>query len=158
MRLWLLRHGEAESHARTDAERELTRHGRQEVRQVAIHLAGRPLRTILCSPYLRARQTAELMEDLLDGVPELAVADWLVPDSDPRRALDQLAEYGEDELLLVSHQPFVGALAGLLIHGHLQDPLPMVTASLAGLDGELLLAGAMCLRALHHPGPGRALG
>ncbi|TBW09039.1 phosphohistidine phosphatase SixA [Azotobacter chroococcum] len=152
MKLWLLRHGEAEPHARTDAERELTRHGRKEVRQAAAHLAHRPLRTILCSPYVRARQTAELLEALLDSAPQLAVADWLTPDDDPRQALDRLAERSEEELLLVSHQPFIGALAGLLIHGHLQDPLPMQTASLAELDGELPLAGAMYLRALNHPG------
>lgn len=30
MRLWLLRHGEAEPRARTDAERSLTPHGRDE--------------------------------------------------------------------------------------------------------------------------------
>ncbi|GAB3388967.1 SixA phosphatase family protein [Azotobacter armeniacus] len=152
MKLWLLRHGEAEPHARPDAERALTRHGRQEVRQAAVHLAGRPLRTILCSPYVRARQTAELLEELLDGAPELLVVDWLAPDSDPRQALDRLAECGGVELLLASHQPFIGALAGLLIHGHLQAPVPMGTASLAELDGELPLAGAMYLRALHHPG------
>lgn len=152
MKLWLLRHGEAEPHARTDAERELTRHGRKEVHQAALHLIGRPLRTILCSPYVRARQTAELVEDLLDGGPHLQVVDWLTPDDDPRQVLDRLAERSEEELLLVSHQPFVGALAGLLIHGHLQDPVPMQTASLVELDGELPLAGAMYLRALHHPG------
>ncbi|GAB3473786.1 phosphohistidine phosphatase SixA [Azotobacter salinestris] len=152
MKLWLLRHGEAEPHARTDAERELTRHGRKEVHQAALHLIGRPLRTILCSPYVRARQTAELVEDLLDGGLHLQVADWLTPDDDPRQVLDLLAERSEEELLLVSHQPFVGALAGLLIHGHLQDPVPMQTASLAELEGELPLAGAMYLRALHHPG------
>jgi len=152
MKLWLLRHGEAEPHARTDAERELSRHGRKEVRQAAAHLAGRPLPTILCSPYVRARQTAELLAAFLDGAPKLVVVDWLTPDSDPRQALDRLAERSEEEFLLASHQPFLGALAGLLVHGHLQDPLPMQTASLAGLDGELPLAGAMYLRALHHPG------
>lgn len=154
MKLWLLRHGEAEPHARTDAERELTRRGRREVRQMTAHLASRPLQTILCSPYIRARQTAELLEALLDGTPELVVVDWLTPDSDPRQALDWLAERSEKELLLVSHQPFIGALAGLLIHGHLQDPVPMKTASLAELDGELPLAGTMYLRALHHPDHG----
>ncbi|MGV6474377.1 phosphohistidine phosphatase SixA [Azotobacter vinelandii] len=155
MKLWLLRHGEAEPHARTDAERELTRHGRKEARQAALHLIGRPLPTMLCSPYARARQTAGLVKDLLDGVPHLRVVDWLTPDVDPRQVLDRLAECGEAELLLVGHQPLVGALAGLLIHGHLQNPVPMQTASLAELEGELPLAGAMYLRALHHPGHGR---
>ena len=42
MRLWLLRHGEAEPRAATDAERALTRHGRKDVLQTAAVLAGRP--------------------------------------------------------------------------------------------------------------------
>ena len=41
MRLWLLRHGQAEAEARTDAARELTAHGRGEVRQSIEHLRGR---------------------------------------------------------------------------------------------------------------------
>ncbi|MGH8353342.1 MAG: histidine phosphatase family protein, partial [Pseudomonas sp.] len=58
MRLWLLRHGEAEPQARSDAERALTKHGRKEVLKAAGHLAGRPLAAILASPYVRAQQTA----------------------------------------------------------------------------------------------------
>ncbi|MDD5442704.1 MAG: phosphohistidine phosphatase SixA, partial [Pseudomonas fluorescens] len=38
MKLWILRHGEAEGHARTDAERNLTEHGRGEVLRSAAHL------------------------------------------------------------------------------------------------------------------------
>ena len=43
MKLWILRHGEAEGHARTDAERNLTEHGRAEVLRSAAHLIGQPL-------------------------------------------------------------------------------------------------------------------
>ncbi|PAU65318.1 phosphohistidine phosphatase SixA [Pseudomonas sp. PIC25] len=151
MRLWLLRHGEAEPHAPTDAERELTRHGRKEVLRAAAHLAGRPLSAILASPYVRAQQTAELVREALGFAGAVGVAPWLTPDSDPREALKYLAEREDEELLLVTHQPFVGTLAGLLIHGHRQDPLPMKTASLAELEGEMILAGAMRLAELHHP-------
>jgi phosphohistidine phosphatase len=68
-----------------------------------------------------------------------------------REAVDYLDAHAEDTLLLVSHQPFIGELAGLLQHGHRQAPLPMKTASLAELEGELPLPGAMHLNALHHP-------
>ena len=40
MKLWLLRHGEAEPHASRDSERRLTAHGRKEVLQSAARLAG----------------------------------------------------------------------------------------------------------------------
>ena len=72
------------------------------------------------------------------------------PDSDPREALDFLAERSEQDLLLVTHNPFVSDLAGFLIHGHRQEPLPMGTASLAELEGDLLVPGLMSLRTVHH--------
>ncbi len=151
MRLWLLRHGEAEPTARSDAERRLTERGCQQVRQAAVQLQGRPLRTILVSPYVRAQQTAALVVETLGFSGPLQTVPWLVPESDLRQVLLQLDGYPVDELLLVTHQPLVGALGGLLIHGHRQQPLPMQTASLAELEGEELAAGLMDLLALLHP-------
>ncbi|WP_271411877.1 phosphohistidine phosphatase SixA [Pseudomonas sp. Q1-7] len=150
MRLWLLRHGEAEPRAHTDAQRELTRHGRKDVLHSAAQLAGRPLGAILASPYVRAQQTAELVRDALGFSAPVGTAPWATPDSDPREALNFLAERNEQDLLLVTHNPFVSELAGLLLHGHRQDPLPMGTASLAELEGDLLIPGLMSLRSLHH--------
>lgn len=151
MRLWLLRHGQAEVQARSDAERALTAHGRQEVCQVAVQLEGRALGAILVSPYVRAQQTAALVREALGFTGGIHTVPWLIPDSDPREVLAELDRYAADELLLVSHQPLVGALAGLLLHGHRQQPLPMHTASLAELEGDLLAAGAMDLLAVVHP-------
>nr|WP_246533217.1 phosphohistidine phosphatase SixA [Pseudomonas lalucatii] len=147
----MLRHGQAEAHAPSDAERALTPRGREEVAQVAVQLQGRPLTAILASPYVRAQQTAALVRDALGYAGPLLTVPWLTPDSDPRQVLAQLDRHDAGELLLVSHQPLVGALAGLLLHGHRQQPLPMQTASLAELDGELAAAGCMDLLALVHP-------
>jgi phosphohistidine phosphatase len=69
VKLWILRHGEAEGHARTDAERNLTEHGRGEVLRSAAHLIGQPITAIVASPYVRAQQTAfvaQLAADLAD--------------------------------------------------------------------------------------------
>lgn len=151
MRLWLLRHGEAEARAHTDAERALTAHGRQEVLQAAQQLRGRPLDLILVSPYVRAQQTATLVKQALGFDGELRSVPWLTPDSDPREVLVKLERYGAAELLLVTHQPLVGSLGGWLVHGHRQQPLAMATASLAALEGEMPAAGAMNLLALTHP-------
>lgn len=151
MRLWLLRHGQAEPHARTDAERALTPQGREEVRQTALQLQGRPLDGILASPFVRAQQTAALVREVLGFTDGIHTVPWLTPDSDLREALAHLDRCGAGEWLLVTHQPLVGALGGLLIHGHRQQPLPMHTASLAELEGEVLAAGTMELLALVHP-------
>ncbi|MBC9250840.1 phosphohistidine phosphatase SixA [Pseudomonas alcaligenes] len=151
MKLWLLRHGEAQPHARRDAERALTEHGRNEVRQSAERLRGRPLQRILVSPYVRAQQTAELVCEHLGLDLPLTTLDWLTPDDSPRDVANRLDQYPADELLIVSHNPLLGALAGLLVHGHLQLPFPLRTASLVGLEAELPLAGLMQQIELYHP-------
>lgn len=151
MRLWLLRHGQAEPQAASDAARELTAHGRQEVQQAAAQLLGRPLTAVIASPYVRAQQTAELVRLELGFSGSVQTVSWLTPDSDPRDALKYLDEREHAEVLLVSHQPLIGALGGLLVHGHRQEPLPMRTASLAELEGDIPAAGLMELLALIHP-------
>jgi phosphohistidine phosphatase len=150
VKVWILRHGEAQSRASSDAARELTAHGREEVRRSAAHLAGQPLQRIIASPYIRARQTAELVQQVL-GFPQAIVnAPWLTPDSDPRQVLAELDAQGVEQVLLVSHQPLVGALVGLLAHGSYQQAEPMSTASLAELEGDFVLAGGMKLVSLRH--------
>ncbi|MDX1298714.1 MAG: phosphohistidine phosphatase SixA [Pseudomonas sp.] len=151
MKLWLLRHGEAEPTARSDAERNLTAHGRQQVREAAAFLQGRPLQAVLVSPYVRAQQTADLLCEVLAFSGARESVTWLTPESNVRQAMRELDDYPFKELLLVTHQPLVGALAGLLVHGHRQQPLPMNTASLALLEGDALVAGLMTLSAHKHP-------
>lgn len=151
MKLWLLRHGQAHAEARTDAHRELTDHGRDEVRQSLEQLRGSSLDAILVSPYVRAQQTAALVHDGLGLSGALQTVSWLTPDSNPRESLAELQRLAGNEILLVSHQPFIGAFGGLLVHGHRQQPLPMHTASLARLEGDDLIAGLMSLQLLAHP-------
>ncbi|WP_295470433.1 phosphohistidine phosphatase SixA [uncultured Pseudomonas sp.] len=150
MKLWILRHGQAQNQARSDAERELTTEGREQARCSARHLQGRSLQRILVSPYVRAQQTADEVQQVLAvDIPRLTV-NWLTPDSPPAEALAQLEALGLDEVLLVSHQPLVGCLVGLLAHGSVQDAAPMGTASLAELEGDFLLAGSLRLQGIRH--------
>lgn len=151
MKVWILRHGEAQSRARTDAERELTERGREEVLRSAAHLQGQPLQRIIVSPYVRAQQTAEQVRQALGFAGPVVTVPWLTPDSDPREVLDSLDAYASEDVLLVSHQPLVGALIGLAVHGHLQQAEPMQTASLAELETDFPLAGAMTLIGVRHP-------
>jgi len=151
MRLWLLRHGEAERQARSDAERPLTPQGRREVLYSAARLRGKTLGAILASPYVRAQQSAELVREALGFTEPIDTVPWLTPDCDPREVLRQLDRLGATELLLVGHQPLLGNLAGLLVEGHREAPLAMRTASLAELEGEMPVAGLMQLSAVLHP-------
>lgn len=149
MKVWILRHGEAQAHARTDAERNLTEHGRAEVLRSAAHLIGQPLGAIIASPYVRAQQTAQLVRDVLGFEPEICTVPWLTPDGDVQRVLEKLDT--DDDVLLVSHQPLVGSLISFLQHGHQRQPQPMYTASLAELEGDFPLAGLMSLVGVKNP-------
>ncbi|RMS86763.1 phosphohistidine phosphatase SixA [Pseudomonas savastanoi] len=150
MKVWVLRHGEAQSRARSDAERELTAHGREEVLKSAVHLSDKSVQRIIASPYVRAQQTAELVRQSLGFNDPVVTVPWLTPDSSPREVLLQLDKLGVDEVLLVSYQPLVGELIGVLAHGSPQQAEPMSTASLAELEGEFVLAGAMQLNSVRH--------
>lgn len=151
MRLWLLRHGEASPQAPTDAERPLTPRGCDEVLRSAELLKGRPISAILASPYLRAQQTADLVRQVIAFRGAVGTAPWATPESGVREALAYLDEREESEILLVSHNPFLGELAGLLIHGHRQEPVALRTASLVELEGDFAAAGLMELLSLTHP-------
>lgn len=150
MKLWLLRHGQAEALAASDSQRALTESGRDEVRRSAMQLLNDPPQVVLVSPYLRAQQTAALVLDVIGAVAQRTVP-WLTPDSDPRQVLNELDRYAQSGILLVAHQPLLGDLGGLLVHGHRQQPLPLRTASLVELQGEHVLAGGMQLLAVHSP-------
>ncbi|AWA40871.1 MULTISPECIES: phosphohistidine phosphatase SixA [Pseudomonas] len=150
MKLWVLRHGEAEPYgSRPDSERELTAHGRQEVLSSAARLIGQPLTAIYASPYLRAQQTAQLVREALGFEPEIRTVEWLTPEVDPDRVAEQLVSVSN--VLLVSHNPLVGNLLSYLQHGAGYPPEKVSTAGLAELEHSELLIGSMTLNSLKHP-------
>ncbi|WP_339842863.1 phosphohistidine phosphatase SixA [uncultured Halopseudomonas sp.] len=152
MKIWILRHGQAEPMAASDPLRALTQHGREEAVKVAQLLAGEPLDTILASPYLRAQQTADQVCRAISYPRAVSTAAWLTPDDDPRQALDFLAERTERHLLLVSHQPLVSQFISLLVDGHKGGHYPMPTAGLACIETDFPAAGIGQLLMLTSPG------
>ena len=96
----VMRHGKAvPPHASAnDFERELTNEGRREVECVA-RCIERPS-IIYSSPYVRAKQTAEILAKLF-GV-EVKIQDSLKPDSFDLNALLRIAK---PAALLVGHNP-----------------------------------------------------
>lgn len=151
MRLWVLRHGQAEAQAASDAQRNLTEHGREEVLGMSRRLQQQVPEVILASPYVRAQQTAELVRRQLQMRRGVVTVDWATPDDDPLAVLDHLAERSESTILLVSHQPLVGLLLSLAVEGHRQAHFPMPTAGLACLDMVLPAAGTAELLHLSNP-------
>lgn len=150
MKLWVLRHGEAEPYGSCpDSERVLTAHGREETLRSAAELIGQPITAIYASPYRRAQETAELVREALGFQPDIRTVEWLTPDNRPQTVAEQLVAV--DYALLVSHNPLVGNLLGYLQHGHVQQPEAVKTAGLAELEGDMPLAGAMKLNGIKNP-------
>ncbi len=116
----------------------------------AVHLSDKGVQRIIASPYVRAQQTAELVRQALGFSEPVTTVPWLTPDSTPRQVLAQLDKLGVDEVLLVSHQPLVGELIGVLVNDSAQQAQPMSTASLAELQGEFAIAGGMTLNSVRH--------
>lgn len=151
LHLWILRHGEAEPYRNDDAGRALVQRGHDDAVAAGRWLAAqpRPPVRLLCSPYLRAQQTAQAVLAALPGV-QLETMDWLVPDAAPLTVVKHLSAIFDTPLLLVSHQPLVGDLVGVLVRGQAGTGPALATASLAELDLPLVAAGFGSLLAVRH--------
>ena len=151
MKIWVLRHGQAEAMASSDEQRALTEQGREEALLMAAQLIGEPVDAILASPYRRAQETAQLVQAQLQIRRGVSTIAWLTPDDDPRQVLNFLAERSETTLLLVSLQPLVSQLISLLVEGSRNGHYPMPTAGLACIELDLPAAGLGHLRVLTSP-------
>src|SRR5689334_9019549 len=88
MRIYVLRHGDAEDPSRrsSDEERQLTDEGRSEVLRVtrAARRANADTDLIISSPYIRAVQTAEIAAEAFGYKGQIARSRVLEPHSDPQ--------------------------------------------------------------------------
>jgi len=133
--LHLVRHGKAEDIApdATDDSRRLTEEGRRDFRRGAEGLAslGIHFDRILTSPLVRARETAEILAEVLDGpAPErldvLAFGDEV-------EILAAVAHAGE-EVALVGHEPTLGRLLSLAVCGRIGGGTPLRRGGVACID------------------------
>lgn len=120
MEILVLRHGIAEEArpGQADAERALTREGKQKLRALLRRLAKAGVRPslVLTSPYLRARQTAEIARDVLAPEAMIVPARALAPGSTPQEAWEEIRLYSnQNSVLCASHEPLCSELAGYLL-------------------------------------------
>jgi phosphohistidine phosphatase len=119
--LILMRHGQAGFSAETDYERTLTATGEEQALQAGILLkkAGFIPQIILCSPLLRARQSAQL-----------AAQAWGLTPTDARELDGRLSAAGllhfsqellsqYDHIMLVGHNPNVSLAAAVLSRNYM---------------------------------------
>ena len=143
MKLYLLRHGEAETRAHNDPGRELTARGREEITQVAQLFAARNIQLQRCfaSPYVRAAQTAALF--LAESGQRIAPESTpvLMPEVRASIVMDFLEGVRDEEVLMVSHNPLVSELHALLIDGDISHMHILGTSELICVEFDTIGLG-----------------
>ena len=112
MRVYLVRHGQAEP-GEPDDLRRLTEHGREQARLVAVHLDAEQARpdAVVSSPLLRARETAEEIGRAFGVAAE--VDERLAPGATPEDVRAAVSGRGET-VIAVGHEPDFGRAAAEL--------------------------------------------
>ena len=138
MFLYILQHGEAVAKD-IDPERPLSEQGARDIRILAMHMKnmGVQLGTIFHSGKLRARQSADIIAEVLAPEIEPVQADGLNPNDDPALIADDIAQMN-GAVLIASHMPFVSRLCSTLLTG-------TTAAEFASLPGTLF-----CLEKADH--------
>ena len=125
MKIYLIRHSNAVDPGtpgyEDDSARPLTEKGRDKMEKIASALKALGIAPdlIVSSPYLRAKETAEILAKGLKYKPDIAFSDALVPMENADRIIGEINEkYSVDELVLVGHEPCLSVLIGTLIAGN----------------------------------------
>jgi phosphohistidine phosphatase len=149
MNLYILRHGIAVEPGtpgyEKDADRPLTPEGERKLWQIAEAMEALDLSydLILSSPYLRARQTAEIVAEALKARKKLEFSDSLAPGGSMKRLvelLNRLQPFPE-RVLLVGHEPYLSGLVSLLVGGNESFPVVFKKGGLCKLAIESLKPG-----------------
>ena len=141
MKIFILRHGVAESLLANDSARRLTEKGVADTRQM---ISGNlpvlsSVHTIYASPLVRAQQTASIAGQILNLQSIVTIQD-LEPEADLQELFSFLEKLSATDILLVSHLPLVGVLANRLC-GFTQNRIQFNTSSLVGIDCDFPAAG-----------------
>lgn len=160
---YLMRHGEASWNAQADFERPLTDQGKAAL--VTLVDENREsleyIKKIVCSPFLRTRQTAQIIAKSIastqfDGLclnahceSVLIVTDHrLTPNSSLLEALDSIEKHWSDNLLVITHQPLIGSLVGYIEEGEMGFSMPISPASIFSYSMQRLGSGSGCRHSL----------
>jgi phosphohistidine phosphatase SixA len=131
MRLYLMRHGHA-NNPLIDSQQHLSPTGIAEAVQIAEFLREKQaaVTAIWHSPLPRACQTAEIISPYI-SFKTIQSRNGLLPEDSPRHILPDINSF-PDDLLIITHMPFVSHLAGLLTAAATQRSFP--TAGLAAFE------------------------
>jgi len=147
MNLYIIRHAiaidEGTPEYDNDSERPLSDKGKKKMRQIAkgLRALGVDFDLILSSPYLRAKETAEILAEVSRTKADVAFSENLIPMGDPDLLISEMNEkYSANSIALIGHEPHLSSLISLLVSDN------------ASLDITLKKGGVCRLSAddLHH--------
>jgi phosphohistidine phosphatase len=149
VKLYLLRHGIAVEPGtpgyEKDAGRPLLPKGKRQLGQIAEAMKAMDLQfdLILSSPFLRAKQTAEIVARSLNLQKRLQFSEVLTPEGDPAALIRQVnaMKPAPGKVLVVGHEPQLSHLIALLTTGHPALEVDLKKGGLCKLEVESLRAG-----------------
>jgi phosphohistidine phosphatase len=149
MELYLLRHAIAVDRGThgfaDDSKRPLTEEGARKMRKIAkgIRALDLSLDAILSSPFTRARQTAEIVADILEVKDKLDFTSALSTSGDHRALVEMINDRHESgsSVMLVGHEPSMSSFISLLVSGTDDLSITMKKGGLCKLDVAALRYG-----------------
>lgn len=124
-----------------DSLRPLTTQGRKKMKKIARGLRefGVELDHILTSPYVRARDTAEILAATFNLKKQVAFSDHLIPPGDFQGLVREIREkYDVDNLALVGHEPMLSQFTSWLLTGSGGTPITLKKGGVCLLSAENL--------------------
>jgi phosphohistidine phosphatase len=142
MDLYIVRHAiavERGTPGYDDGQRPLTDDGRKKMKKIVkgLRQLDVELDLILTSPYVRARDTAEILAAGFKLKDKIAFTDNLIPPGDFDRLIDEILEkYNVGSLALVGHEPMLSSFIGFLMTGNPSTALTLKKGGVALLRAD----------------------
>ncbi len=138
MELYILRHAIAETAPNPpsggDSKRRLTAEGADKMRRAAKGMQALDLKfdLIISSPYLRAKETAEIVADILREGKRVEVSALLEPEGNSKEFIEELKrKHGDKEqVLVVGHEPGLSRLISVLTSGNARTSIELKKGAL----------------------------
>jgi len=143
MNLYIIRHAiavdEGSPEYEEDSQRPLTDKGKKKMRQIAkgLRALGADFDLILSSPYVRAKETAEILANVFKIKTDVAFSDNLIPMGDPDLLIAEMNEkYNANSIALVGHEPHLTALISLLVSDHANVDITLKKGGVCRLSAD----------------------
>lgn len=120
--IYILRHGQAqdltEDQVKNDFDRQLTEEGKTKTKKLSLffNILEENIDLVLSSPYLRAKETAEIFVNDLAPKPDLKIVDFLSCGASSKDIASGLLPFSmHKKIILVGHAPDLEVFLGKLI-------------------------------------------